>query len=220
MRLKLYAIFFFILSTSIVKAQIIITTPYEFSLGVSGGTTFSSVTFSPKVMQGTLMGATLGLTGRMTMGKYVGLQAELNYVQQGWEEAYEERPELKYSRRLDYLQFPLYTHIQFGGDNVKGFINVGPQIGYMIGESTKDGLNGEKPGRENRQHDMPVEQKFEWGISGGGGIEIRTGIGYFLLEGRYLYSLGDIYSTKREDPFSKASGQTITTKISYLIPIN
>ena len=218
MKLKIYAIILFFLTTSIVKAQIIITTPYEFSVGVSGGTTFSSVTFSPKVPQGTLMGATFGLTGRMTTGKNVGIQAELNYVQQGWEEVYEEWPELTYSRRMDYLQLPFYTHIQFGGDKVKGFINAGPQIGYMIGESTTDKLNGEKPGRVNLQHDMPIEKKFEWGISGGAGIEIRTGIGYFLLEGRYLYSLGDIYGTKRSDFFTKASGQTITTKVSYLIP--
>ena len=164
------------------------------------------------------MGATLGLTGRMTMGENVGLQAELNYSQQGWDEFYEDYPELKYSRRLDYIQMPLYTHVQFGGKTVKGFINAGPQIGFMIGESTKDQLNGEKPGRVNEQHDMPVEKKFEWGISGGIGIEIRTGIGYFTIEGRYLYSLGDIYKTESKNYFAKASGQTITTKISYLIP--
>ena len=218
MKLRPYVILLFILTASVVKAQIIITTPYEFSAGVSGGTTFSSVTFSPKVTQGMLMGATLGLTGRMTMGKNVGVQIELNYSQQGWKEEYENFPEYYYSRRIDYLQFPLYTRVQFGGDKVKGFINAGPQIGYMIGESTKENLNGEKPGRVNEQHDMPVEKKFEWGISGGAGIEVRTGIGYFTIEGRYLYSFGDIYSTKVTDDFWKASGQTITTKMSYLVP--
>jgi len=231
MKFKLYAILLFILMTSVVKAQIIITTPYEFSVGVSGGTTFSSVTFSPKVTQDMLMGTTFGITGRMTMGEYVGLQVELNYVQQGWKENFEsddeniteeEREELskyKYNRRLNYLQLPFYTHIQFGGKNVKGFINAGPQIGYLLSESTTENLNGAQPGKENTQHNMPVEKKFDWGISGGAGIEIRTGIGYFLVEGRYLYSLGDIYSTKRKDHFTKASGQTITAKISYLIPL-
>lgn len=230
MKLKLYVILLFIVTTSVVRAQIIVTTPYEFSVGVSGGTTFSSVTFSPKVTQNMLMGTTFGLTGRMTMGEYVGMQIELNYVQQGWKEDFqsddeglseEEQNQLakyKYNRTLNYLQIPFYTHIQFGGKNVKGFINAGPQIGYLISESTSQNLNGEKPGKVNEQHDMPVEKKFEWGISGGAGIEIRTGIGYFLLEGRYLYSLGDIYNTKRKDYFTKASGQTITAKVSYLIP--
>ena len=218
MKLIKYAIILSLLTASVVNAQIIITTPYEFSAGLSGGTTFSSVTFSPKVPQNMLMGATIGLTGRMTMGKYVGLQTELNFVQQGWKEKYDERPELTYTRHMNYLQLPFYTHIQFGGNNVKGFINAGPQIGYLIGESTKDELNGETPGNVNEQHNLYAEKKFEWGISGGAGIEIHTGVGYFLLEGRYLYSFGDIYNTTRADYFSKASGQTITVKVSYLIP--
>lgn len=231
MKYTLYVILLLILTAPVVKAQIIITTPYEFSVGVSGGTTFSSLSFSPKVTQGMLMGTTFGITGRMTMGEYVGLQVELNYVQQGWKEDFEsddeslteeERETLanyKYNRRLSYLQLPFYTHIQFGGKNVKGFINAGPQIGYLLSESTDQNLNGATPGKENTQHNMPVEKKFEWGISGGAGIEIRTGIGYFLMEGRYLYSLGDIYNTRREDHFTKASGQTISAKISYLIPL-
>ncbi len=232
MKPKLYVfILLFTITISAVRAQIIVTTPYEFSVGVSGGMTFSSVTFSPKVTQSMHTGTAFGLTGRLAMGEYVGLQVELNYVQQGWKEDFqsddknlseEERDKLakyKYNRTLNYLQLPFYTHIQFGGKSVKGFINAGPQIGYLTSESTSENLNGEKPGKVNEQHDMPVEKKFEWGISGGAGIEFRTGIGYFLLEGRYLYLLGDIYRTQRKDFFTKASGQTITAKISYLIPL-
>lgn len=224
MKLKIVVILWLTLMVSAAKAQIIITTPYEFSVGVSGGTTFSSVSFSPKVEQTMLMGTTFGVTGRMTMGEYVGLQLEINYAQQGWNEFFEitEEPEnagtdYKYARHLDYLQIPFYTHIRFGGKKVKGFINAGPQFGYLISESTDENL-GAQPAMVSAQHNMPVEKKFEWGISGGAGIEIRTGIGYFLLEGRYFYSFGDIYSTKVKDNFSKASSQAITAKISYLKP--
>jgi hypothetical protein len=230
MRLKIYAFLWFILTVvSTAGAQIIVTTPYEFAVGVSGGATFSSVVFSPKVEQHTLKGMTFGVTGRMTTGEYVGLQLEINYAQQGWDEFFEIanpaegetvkpedlRTDYKYTRRLNYLQIPFYTRVQFGGKNVKGFINAGPQIGYFLSESTHENLNGE---RSAKQHNMPLEKKFEWGISGGAGIEIRSGIGYFLLEGRYYYSFGDIYSTKVRDNFSKASSQVITAKVSYLIP--
>jgi hypothetical protein len=231
MKVKIYAVLCFSLMVSAARAQIIITTPYEFSAGVSGGTTFSSVTFSPKVEQTMLRGMTFGLTGRMTMGKYVGLQLEVNYAQQGWDEFFElatgetaegpEKPgtDYRYTRRLNYLQIPFYTRVQFGGKKVKGFINAGPQLGCLISESTDENPDGGvQPGRYNEQHGMPVEKKFEWGISGGAGIEIRTGIGYFLLEGRYFYSFGDIYSTKVRDYFSKASSQAVTAKVSYLIP--
>jgi hypothetical protein len=206
------------------KAQIVITTPYEFAYGVSGGTTFSSVTFMPRVLEGKRIGATFGLVGRMAMGKNVGLQLELNYAQQGWKEKYEDEDGkpikgYKYNRLINYGQLPFYTRVQFGEKKIKWFFLAGPQIGYMIGESTNENLNGSTPGKENRQHNMPVQKKFEWGISGGLGVEIRTGIGCFTLEGRYLYSLGDIYNSRREDPFSKSSGQILTTKIAYLIPV-
>ena len=229
-RRNFYLLFLFFGFSFFTKAQIVVTTPYEFAYGVSGGTTFSTVSFSPRVLQNKLTGLTLGFTGRMTMGEHVGLQVELNYAQQGWSEKFE--PEdtgqenegssvavsnYRYSRTMNYFQLPFYTHVQFGGDNVKGFINAGPQIGFLISESTNENLNGAQPGRVNIQHDIAAQKKFEWGISGGAGIELRTGIGYFILEGRYLYSLGDIYNTRQEDPFSKASGQTITIKLSYLI---
>lgn len=204
--------------TSGITAQIIITTPYEFSAGISGGTTFSSVTFSPRVSQGTLAGSTFGLTGRMTMGENVGLQLELNYAQQGWDEVYETMPEYRYSRRLDYLQMPFYTHVRFGGKKVNGFIHAGPQIGYLLNESTNESVGENKPGNVDVRHDMPVENRLEWGISGGAGIELCTGIGCFSLEGRYYYSFGDIYGTQRKDYFSKASSQVISAKITYLIP--
>jgi len=211
----------------VIKAQIIETTPYEYAIGASSGATFSSVSFSPRVLQNTQTGLTIGLTGRMAMGKNVGLQVELNYAQQGWDEKFESAyptgeedvpalPNYKYNRLLNYFQLPFCTHIRFGGKNTKTFINAGPQIGYLLSESTNENLNGAQPGRVNMQHDMAVQKKFEWGISGGLGIEIRTGIGCFSLEGRYLYALGDIYNTRREDPFSKASGQTIIVKLTYL----
>ncbi|MDR1523856.1 MAG: PorT family protein [Tannerella sp.] len=219
MTLKLYAALLFAAAASTAGAQIVITDPYEFSAGVSGGTTFSSVTFNPRVSQGTLAGLTFGLTGRMTMGENVGLQLELNYAQQGWAEAYETAPAYTYSRRLDYLQLPFLTHVQFGGKTVKGFINAGPHIGYMLSESTAEKRSEEMPGSiVTAQHEMSVENRLEWGIGGGAGIEIRTGAGYFLLEGRYTYSFGDIYGTKRKDYFSKASSQVILAKITYLMP--
>jgi hypothetical protein len=203
------------------ESQIINTLPYEFSYGISGGTAFSRVSFNPRIVQVYSTGITCGLTGRMTMGENVGLQLEINYARQGWKEDFSETetPDYKYCRRLNYIQVPFYTHVQFGGKNVKGFINAGPQLGYFLNESTSDNLNGATPGRVNYQHDMPVENRFEWGISGGPGIEIRTRAGYFLIEGRYFYSFGDIYGTQRKDNFAKASTQTMIAKITYLLPL-
>jgi hypothetical protein len=217
-RSSLFLFFAAAAAVATATAQILITTPYEFAAGVSGGATFSSVSFNPRVPQGSLTGATFGLTGRMTMGENVGLQVELNYAQQGWNEVYDTAPEYRYHRRLDYLQLPFYTHVRFGGKQVQGFFHAGPQIGYLLAESSAE--NGaERPPVAVTQHDMAVENSLEWGISGGAGIEFRSGVGFFLVEGRYYYSFGDIYGTQRKDRFSKASSQVISAKITYLLPL-
>ena len=219
--LRTFVLSCFFLFCGTVKSQIINTFPYEFTCGVSAGTTFARVSFNPHVTQGYAMGMTYGVTGRMTMGKNVGLQLEINYAQQGWKENYSETetPQYQYERKFNYIQVPFLTHVQFGGENMKGFINAGPQFGLFLNESTSSNLDGGERGIVNFQHTMPVEKKFEWGIGGGPGIEIRTGIGYFLIEGRYFYSFSDIYSTQRRDVFAKASTQTITAKITYLLPV-
>lgn len=66
---------------------------------------------------------------------------------------------------------------------------------------------------------MPVEKKFDWGLCGGPGLEIRTGAGSFLLEGRYYYALGDIYGNQKKDPFPKSASQVISVKLTYLFPL-
>lgn len=191
----------------------------EFTVGGSFGTTFSKVSFVPKVQESMLMGYTFGGTARYETEKNVGLQVELNFIQQGWKEKFIE-PGYEYSRTLNYIELPFFTHIYFGGRRVKAFINLGPKIGYYIGEKVKNNLGDAQPEEARLEaHDLPVANKLDWGLCGGPGIEIRTGIGYFLLEGRYYYALGDIFKSRKEDFFSKSSGQVISAKLTYLIPL-
>lgn len=191
----------------------------ELAVGVNLGTTFSSVGFQPKVNTKMRMGYTGGVTVRWNTEKNVGLQGELNFVQQGWAEAFEEQPQYRYSRTLNYVELPIMTHIYFGSKRVKGFVNLGPKVGYLISESTDSNLNGAKPNITNDQHDMAVEKKFDWGICGGPGVEFRTGVGYFLLEGRYYYALGDVFGNRKTDVFSKSAGQIMSVKLTYLFSL-
>ena len=201
-----------------VKAQTAKKFKPEMALGVSFGTTFSTVTFQPKVQTKMKMGYTAGLTYRWISEKNLGLQAELNFVQQGWSENYEEHPEYYYKRTINYIEIPFLTHIYFGSKKVRGFVNLGPKIGYAIGESTDENLNGAKPGRVDKQHGLSVEHKFDWGLCGGPGIEFVTGIGTFALEGRFFYALGDVFKSSKEDYFGKSSNQVISAKLTYLLP--
>jgi hypothetical protein len=196
----------------------------EWAVGASVGTNFSSVGFSPKVQEGMLTGYQGGLTLRWNTEKNLGLQVELNFTQQGWKENFDELENIPedadyhFQRQMNYVELPFMTHIYFGDDRTKFFVNLGPQIGFLIGEHTDENLNGAEPQNINAQHTMPADKKIEWGLCGGPGLELRTGIGYFLLEGRYYYALSDFYNTRHQDVFSKASPQVISVKLSYLIP--
>jgi len=199
---------------------------YEWAIGASGGIGFARTSFSPRVSENLLFGLNGGITARWITEKNLGLQLEINLKQQGWSEDFSQIEDMPinnpvYKRRMTYIDIPLFTHIYFGGEKVRFFVNLGPQIGFFLHESTNENLNGYIiPNKPNAQHTLPVEKKIEWGLGGGPGLELRSGVGFFLLEGRYYYGLSDFYGTRQGDAFSKASNQLIGVKITYLIPLN
>lgn len=196
----------------------------EFSLGLGGGASLSNVGFVPRVDQTMLLGMHGGLTMRWITEKNLGLVIELNYAQQGWQEELplinpdsESSLRYHYARTINYIELPLLTHIYFGGKNVRFILNLGPKFGYAISETTCRRLKGTEPNSgANAQHDMPLENKFDWGICAGPGVEFRTPIGSFLLEGRYYFGLWNMYGNSKADYFSKSNMQTLSVKVSYL----
>ncbi len=192
----------------------------ELSIGASFGATFSSVSFNPKVYTKMKQGYSGGLALRWNTGKHLGLQTELNFSQQGWAEEFEEHPTYKYTRTVNYLEVPFLTHIHFGSKRFRFYVNLGPKLGYAVGEKTDLGA-GEEPlnAGANEQHNMDIEKRFDWGLCGGPGLELRTGIGCFMIEGRYNYALGDIFGNRKSDYFSKSSAQVLSARIIYLLPI-
>jgi len=220
-----YLLFFIAFTGAGVQAQN--TFRQEWTIGGSAGAGFASISLRPKIIQSTWVGYNGGLTVRWITEKNLGLQIEVNLSQKGWKENIDMMDETGslsmsnpfYVRKMNYIDIPLFTHIYFGSDKVRFFVDLGPQIGFFVSETTSQNLNGESiPNRPNEQHTMPVENRFEWGLGGGPGMEFRSGIGYFLLEGRYFYALSDFYGTRRGDAFSKASNQVISVKLTYLVP--
>ena len=192
----------------------------ELTVGGSAGLNFASVAFSPsRVYENKLQGLTFGVVGRWNTEKNLGIQAELNFSQQGWKEKFDGAPEYHYSRTINYIELPFLTHIYFGGKRVKGFLNMGPKIGYALNESTDSNLGDATPNKTNTQHNLALKHNFDWGLCGGPGIELRTRIGIFAVEVRYYYAIGDIFGNSKSDAFSKSSNQVISARIYYLIRI-
>ncbi|MCD8184711.1 MAG: PorT family protein [Bacteroides sp.] len=198
---------------------------HNFSVGVNGGINLNSVSFSPRVRQKNLMGINGGVTARYIPEKYFsmicGAQIELNFSQHGWDEFYEDYPALQYTRKMNYAEIPFLAHLAFGKDRgLQFFIHAGPQIGFFLGDSRSISGNwGDYKGFTVEQHDKAVENKFDYGITGGAGVELRTKAGNFLVEGRYYYALSDFYGSTKRDYFSRSAHGVITAKITYLFDL-
>lgn len=194
-------------------------------VGAHGGVAMSRQSFFPSVKESSLNGAIVGLSFRYAEERHVGLLAELNVEQRGWKENFQDLP-FEFQRRLTYLELPIMTHIFFGSRTVKGFFNLGPEIGYMIGDATSanfpfmslpGGVSGFPSNRRYEQMQMEVSNRFDYGITAGAGIEFIIKKKHsILLEARYYYGLGNIYPSSKKDTFSASRGSSIQLTLGYL----
>lgn len=208
----------------------------NFAVGVNGGYIMDKMSFNPTIKQDYHGGMTFGLTMRYTCEKYFScvcaLQTEVNYAQMGWKELIETSTDT-YQRTLNYVQIPFLARLAWGKERrgVMGYIVLGPQVGFFLNDKairgTSDGSEGwteqtlyHRPNHVTQQYDLPVQNKFEYGITGGAGMEVNTGIGHFLLEGRYYYGLADVFHNSKKDKFGRSAHGAIVAKLSYLIDVN
>ncbi len=188
----------------------------------------NSVSFAPKVQQKNLMGITGGITARYISERYFkmicGAQLEVNFSQHGWSEYYKDYPQVGYTRTMNYVEIPFLAHLAFGKERgLQFFIHAGPQIGLLLGDSqTIDGDWDALANSTNvvmEQHGKPIDNTFDYGITGGAGVELRTKAGNFIVEGRYYYALSDFYGSTKKDFFSRSAHGVITAKVTYLFDI-
>lgn len=202
----------------------------EWNIGVGFGTTFSSIDFhsvSAKAPTKNMQQFVGGVAVRYLSNKSLGMIAELNYSQQGWEGKFENNPEFKHKHKLNYLELPILTHINFGSEKFKFFFNLGPKISFLLSESEElnDALanylaSGNVGANEpTDQYYRKADKKFDYGILIGLGVEWRTKIGYFNLEGRYNFGFGDIYKNTKADYFDRSANRVIGAKLTYYVKL-
>lgn len=215
----------------------------DMSIGFNGGYIMSNVGFNPKVNQKMHGGMTGGITFRYVCEKYFSticaVQAEVNYAKIGWKEDIldiNDAPVIngvtgvaeQYSRTMNYIQIPVFAHLGWGREEkgVQFFFQAGPQIGVFLNDNTDMNFNLADRNTTDRvnttvaQDTMAVENKFDYGIAAGLGVEYsHPKIGHFQLEARYYYGLGNIYGDSKKDYFGKSNHSNIIIKLTYLFDI-
>lgn len=209
------------LSIPILRAQEMMAKKPAFDrsleLGLQFGGHASRYNFNPKVSQGLSIGKLGGLRFRYNVERGASLQIELNYLQTGWAERFDEAG-LAYQRQFTYVELPFLTHLYLGKGIVRPFVNAGPYIALNLSEEGV--ITGEKERFTERQLErqaLPLKNRIAWGLMGGAGLSFRLGARHRLeLEGRIVYSYTDVWGNKRTDPYGQSSEMRFGLLLGYL----
>ena len=241
--LFIFSLFHFFVATAVAQVGDYRT---DLAIGGSAGYVMGNVGFVPDVPQKMLGGYTAGFTIRYTCEKYFtsvcSIIGEVNITQGGWKEDIRDADNnpvyyaddvnktspLSYERSITYLQIPFLARLGWGRERkgLQAFFQAGPQIGLYLGESTKTnvvlgyGTANQRASQVVAQDTLAVQNKFDYGIAAGGGIELSIPkVGHFILEGRYYYGLGNIFKNSKSDYFGKSNHGQIVIKATYLFDI-
>ncbi|MDD2315508.1 MAG: porin family protein [Proteiniphilum sp.] len=203
----------------------------EFYLGVGGGAMSTSLDFMPTIQQAFMMGVKGGISTKVITEKHLGLVAEVNYAKRGWTEEFDPELDFSYSRTLDYLEIPVLTHIYFG-KKLRFIVNAGPQISILLNDkqTMSQALADDIAEKQAADPEAPIGvqysssdalKKFDYGLTGGAGLELKMGRGNLNLEGRYYFGLGDLFESRRSQNayFSRSAHRLIEAKLTYYIQI-
>ena len=194
----------------------------EMYVGAHAGAIASMYRFAPVEVKQSwkhpFLGWNGGLVFRYAGHKVCGMQVEINYMQRGWYETNQD-----YTRQLDYIEVPFLMHLYFG-KKARGFINLGPQIGYCI-RSTESGtvptaqdLARKAGGTSKVAHQYAdVEKPFDWGIAGGAGFYYRSKYaGVYQLEARFNWSFGNTFNDSKMDYFDYSTPMSLSLNFAYM----
>ncbi len=176
--------------------------------------------------------------------------AEVNYAQIGWKEDIldmQDQPvplhtdpsqTLRYSRRMNYVQMPVFARLGWGRERngFQAFFQIGPQFGFFLSDKIDSNFDahqsafdpmsieyqysGKRASHVMAQDTMAVENKFDYGIAVGAGLEYSNRhVGHFLIDARYYYGLGNMYGSTKRDYFGRSNFGNIVIKFTYLFDI-
>ncbi|MEA4839727.1 MAG: porin family protein [Bacteroidales bacterium] len=189
----------------------------EWYIGPSVGTTMSTITLVPKLVDKLYFtGKSEGVSVRYISENHFGFQIDLNYFEAGWKEdlyGTKKASDYSYARNLNFVEMPFLMHAYTGSKAFRIFLNAGPKFSYLLSENEE--IIDQTPENEMIQHGKLVENPFQYGLLGGAGFEIHLKRSVLGLEGRYCYNLSNIFNDAVGKDFNSSSLQTISLNVYY-----
>lgn len=181
----------------------------ETYFGINGGYALSMVNFSPSVRQTFQPGYQGGVVFRHNSQKNMGVQAELNFMQRGWNE------ESGYIRQLNYIELPFMSHFYFG-NTVQFFINIGPKLSYLLNDKVLSPPSTPSQAEQYGALTLP----FDYGFCGGVGVQLKLGRQIVLLDTRVNYSIATLFPDRLTDHFRNSNHMNASLSAAWLLRTN
>lgn len=185
----------------------------QISIGVRGGASLAEMSMLPSPKQTMVAGGAGAVQFRYQEEKMFGLLAELGMSTRGWAEDFLGKP-LQYRRTLTALTLPVMTQFNYGGRRMRGFVNLGPEVSYIISDRISSNFDYTNPEgtpdwpstpRATAQLTARLSQRIDYGITAGLGAEYRlTPRNSVTLEARFYYGLANVFPSAPADPFNAA----------------
>ncbi|MFI3259671.1 MAG: porin family protein [Rikenellaceae bacterium] len=207
-----------ILSLIILCLAIPITSFAQLSIGTTAGYTHNTLDtdtgyyYSREyISEG---GFAVAVPIQYSFNDWFSIGTEVGYTSKNysWERivTYFSNDDKEYERyKNGYLQIPITAKFSFGGERVRGFLNVGGYLGAWLNSSVTGFLvdpSSHTFVSTQQSYDFLAERdnRFDYGALAGVGIEYRATPQISLtIEGRLLYGLSDTQKQYQMDQFHK-----------------
>jgi len=162
-------------------------------------------------------GFTVGIPVLYKVKDWLAFQADPNYIQKNYQLARTDFFQGVYQDNTNtYIQLPLMAHLSFGGQQLKGFLNLGGYGGYWLSAHIKgttpnildepaytNSVNNDQPNNvfdeftpynysEKYPFDKTKDNRIELGLLAGVGMSYEMNNKYlFFGEARYYQSMSD-----------------------------
>lgn len=181
-------------------------------IGLRAGANWATIVDGQDAMDGVeepwRPGITLGIASSFQINEMFAIAPELNYSQRGYKMEFADFPDESSELRFNYLEVPILFRLSFG-DVLKGYVNAGPAFSYWLGGKDDDGDKIDFDDSEDFK-------RFEIGASVGGGVQLDTEAGSFLIDLRYTRGFTDLIGDLSGDDQFK--NQLIGVSLIFLVP--
>jgi hypothetical protein len=193
-------------------------------LGISAGINTCRISFTPDVKQNLLTSVEAGFVFRYISEPHLGLQAEINYAGKGW---IEDRDSIgTYKRNLEVIRLPLTMAFVTGSKMVRFAFLLGPYLSYLKSESETYDIAGfylitnPVTTKYLPYYGKQLKSNWEFGFTGGLGVELHTKIGVFGIRATYNHSLTNLFPLNASEFYYETSrSQVLHAGITYFIKL-